>query len=467
MSRTAGRTVVAVLLCLCLCVLMLVSLHQAGFTWGPSAAARQALIGALAQLPRQAAPVPPDPTVAGRDATADEAAALDKVANDFVESLRKREAAAAWEMLDPQSLGETTKEDFAQYVVAAQKESFQTGEEQMMSLLMGQPAKAGEVKTAGTSGVGRVIMTLKVPQYLALVKRGGGWAVDLQGTDNLQARQAIEDQLKLMSGGDFFRAMMSMQGGGVWSDYLGLVLIMPETARHEIVSRKVADDRAVLKLQGQAELHLAVPLERTETGWQPQWSGGVRLLGPNEPLDLEQVGEGPDGPTGGPVVATCQSNLKQAMLAMLQYAQDYDERFAPADKWCTVSEPYVKNMEVFRCPAVKEGYGYAMNYKLSRVTMALIDESAWTVCQFDSKLLNLNAYDKGKQAGASVTWPPRHDNLINYSFVDGHVKAMAQHLEYPFYYQVSKTAMPGGPGAPPGPGGPPMPPPPPPPPPTE
>lgn len=463
MSRIAGRTALAVLLCLGLCVLMLVSLHQAGFTWGPSAAARQALIGALAQLPRQAAPVTPDPTVAGRDATADEAAALEKAANDFIETLRKREAQAAWEMLDPQSLGETTKEDFDEYVISAQKENFQAGEEQVMSLLMGQPAKVGEVKTSGTSGVGRVIFSVKVPQYLALVRRGGGWSIDLQSTNDLQARQALGDQLRLMSGGDFFRTMMSMQGEGLWSDYIGLVLIMPETARHEIVSRRVAEDRAVVRLEGQAELHLAVPLERTETGWQPQWSGGVRLLGPNEPLDLEQVGEGLDGPVGGPVVSACQSNLRQAMTAMLQYAQDYDERFPPADKWCTVSEPYVKDMGVFRCPAVKEGYGYAMNYKLSRVTMALIDEPGWTVCQFDSKLLHLNAYDKGKQAGASATWPPRHDNLINYSFADGHVKAMAQPLDYPFYYQVSKTALPGGPGA--GPGGPPMPPPPPPPPP--
>jgi prepilin-type N-terminal cleavage/methylation domain-containing protein/prepilin-type processing-associated H-X9-DG protein len=66
--------------------------------------------------------------------------------------------------------------------------------------------------------------------------------------------------------------------------------------------------------------------------------------------------------------ASCQSNLKQVGLGLLQYAQDYDEKFvattyAPGGnqhwysdnqnvyKWMDAIFPYVKSQQVFDCPS--------------------------------------------------------------------------------------------------------------------
>ena len=60
--------------------------------------------------------------------------------------------------------------------------------------------------------------------------------------------------------------------------------------------------------------------------------------------------------------SSCQSNLKQIGLGLLQYAQDYDERFmAPStggQSWDAVSAPYMgikvaynSSAQIFRCPS--------------------------------------------------------------------------------------------------------------------
>ncbi len=59
-------------------------------------------------------------------------------------------------------------------------------------------------------------------------------------------------------------------------------------------------------------------------------------------------------------MASCQSNLKQLGLAILMYAQDYDEKF-PRDvgwnnsgsfyHWPSEIFPYVKNVQLFACPS--------------------------------------------------------------------------------------------------------------------
>ena len=73
--------------------------------------------------------------------------------------------------------------------------------------------------------------------------------------------------------------------------------------------------------------------------------------------------------------ASCESNLKQLILATLMYAQDYDEKnvylfygAGPVDRstpddgkmsgysWRTVIQPYVKNWQVETCPSAPSGY---------------------------------------------------------------------------------------------------------------
>jgi len=54
---------------------------------------------------------------------------------------------------------------------------------------------------------------------------------------------------------------------------------------------------------------------------------------------------------------SCLSNLKQIGLAFLQYAQDYDEAYpltsypAANVSWTVGAEPYMKSIQIFRCPS--------------------------------------------------------------------------------------------------------------------
>ncbi len=59
--------------------------------------------------------------------------------------------------------------------------------------------------------------------------------------------------------------------------------------------------------------------------------------------------------------SSCQSNLKQLGLGILQYVQDYDEKY-PATRydsgvaktrnnWAAVTQPYLKSTQLFQCPS--------------------------------------------------------------------------------------------------------------------
>ncbi len=57
--------------------------------------------------------------------------------------------------------------------------------------------------------------------------------------------------------------------------------------------------------------------------------------------------------------ASCSSNMKQMGLAILQYAQEYDEHYpmryqGPKDHehgWNQTVQPYLKSVDLFRCPS--------------------------------------------------------------------------------------------------------------------
>ena len=56
--------------------------------------------------------------------------------------------------------------------------------------------------------------------------------------------------------------------------------------------------------------------------------------------------------------ASCQSNLKQIGLGILQYTQDYDEEFPhmtedanPYAGWVQIINPYMKSYQIFQCPS--------------------------------------------------------------------------------------------------------------------
>lgn len=76
---------------------------------------------------------------------------------------------------------------------------------------------------------------------------------------------------------------------------------------------------------------------------------------------------------------SCQSNLKQIGLGLIQYSQDYDEILAPFaigagsiytgsdgttnQKWMDVIYPYVKSEQIFNCPSMPDinTRGYQLN----------------------------------------------------------------------------------------------------------
>ncbi len=73
---------------------------------------------------------------------------------------------------------------------------------------------------------------------------------------------------------------------------------------------------------------------------------------------------------------SCLSNVKQIMLSIMMYAQDYDETLIPASQlrftgdWYRALEPYVKNIQVWSCPSnpvnvtatYSQFLGYGWNY---------------------------------------------------------------------------------------------------------
>ncbi len=70
---------------------------------------------------------------------------------------------------------------------------------------------------------------------------------------------------------------------------------------------------------------------------------------------------------------SCLNNVKQLMLSVMMYAQDYDEILIPGAipygpsgwvNWTTVLEPYLKNGQILVCPSRATGsYWYGWNYR--------------------------------------------------------------------------------------------------------
>jgi len=156
--------------------------------------------------------------------------------------------------------------------------------------------------------------------------------------------------------------------------------------------------------------------------------------------------------------ASCTSNVKQIMLGVIMYAQDYDEMLPGRRKgtvgtptfncganwalWPELITPYVKNTQLFRCPSratTMVGIGYnpcGGDADASCVSLGQFQSPASTVKVGDSFSSGLK-YKNVAQAcsphnrtdpatsgsnGTCGGFAPCHNMGGNLGFVDGHVK---------------------------------------------
>jgi len=128
---------------------------------------------------------------------------------------------------------------------------------------------------------------------------------------------------------------------------------------------------------------------------------------------------------GAGTLRSCQSNEKQMMLGIVQYTQDYDERYPPARKWMDVTLPYIKSEQVFQCPALSgKGNGYAYNSKLSQASLAGVMAPAMTINIYETSNLRRNVFAPFN--GRAYRHQRDNKDGMNIAFADGHVKWFAQ-----------------------------------------
>ncbi len=180
--------------------------------------------------------------------------------------------------------------------------------------------------------------------------------------------------------------------------------------------------------------------------------------------------------------SSCQSNLKQIGLGVMQYVQDYDERFPLNNtgayatfgqspqfgEWMLRLQPYTKSIQIFRCPSSAKGdsdiflddgtgakklpshFNYGANEWIMSsgtatstnpggLALASIGSSAllpmiadstglvwsepWRIVNANNPVPLTNWFDGGS---AIIVGADRHLGGSNIAFADGHVKFLQQ-----------------------------------------
>jgi prepilin-type N-terminal cleavage/methylation domain-containing protein/prepilin-type processing-associated H-X9-DG protein len=141
----------------------------------------------------------------------------------------------------------------------------------------------------------------------------------------------------------------------------------------------------------------------------------------------------------------CVSNMKQQGLAFMMYLQDYDEIYPPKPLWKSRLDPYMRNLDLFKCPSRPQlpwyyGHGYnagstanpgvVLPYQdfplrsaaeiKNPVDKILVVE--WDRCNAGPPIGPPGAYDGGATGYWSVC--RIHNDGSNVLFGDGHVKWM-------------------------------------------
>ncbi len=111
--------------------------------------------------------------------------------------------------------------------------------------------------------------------------------------------------------------------------------------------------------------------------------------------------------------SNCLSNVKQIMLGMGMFAEDYDGRLPNALTWVDDLQPYTKNEQIFNCPhhSTAQMDSYAMVRRYSGVKLEDIDNLAETIIIYEA--------ENGQPAY-------RHNGGMNVGYADGHGKWLKQ-----------------------------------------
>jgi prepilin-type N-terminal cleavage/methylation domain-containing protein/prepilin-type processing-associated H-X9-DG protein len=119
---------------------------------------------------------------------------------------------------------------------------------------------------------------------------------------------------------------------------------------------------------------------------------------------------------------SCQSNLKQIGLGLIQYSQDFDEAMVPVFagptaniwgggtgdyRWSDAIYPYVKSEQVFNCPSMPNGNNFALNNWTSYGGYAInaVHFRYWGSPPQKPPISNLSPYGMNVQKVSSVEAP--------------------------------------------------------------
>lgn len=123
-------------------------------------------------------------------------------------------------------------------------------------------------------------------------------------------------------------------------------------------------------------------------------------------------------------VVACVSNERQTSLALIQYAQDFDQKLPPGAAWMDRTQPYIGNEKSYHCPSVAAGnpqnYGYAFDSRTAGKPMNRLPRPPeQTMMLYDSTNLGRSATD----AGTSLPSPGRHGSGTgnDIAYADGHI----------------------------------------------
>jgi prepilin-type processing-associated H-X9-DG protein len=276
--------------------------------------------------------------------------------------------------------------------------------------------------------------TLAVRYDLVLRKAGRQWQLDLTETLRpsslrfAEPRALVEEfalrlrtaepsaQLPLLSSdarnGLGFEFPQRELGHDDLDDVVQLAMLLFTTPETQVqVGRPVVTgDRATVQLTKTVPFSGTLALKREEAGWKIDLLQSAVASGAMPPKALALM-------RAQATQTACSSNVKQVLLALHQYAQDHGGKLPEGATWTDGAQPYLRNAEVFRCPARPEAAcGYALNARLAGKDLKDVNNPGETVLLFESTAGVRNAADEGTSLAS------RHEGGVLVGYADGHVQ---------------------------------------------